>query len=502
VTTRITGTVSGLDTDALVKATLTPEQTKLDTFKQTKQTVTWQREAYQDINTKLLTFRNTDLSTFNMDKVLRARTVALSGDTTAVSATANGGAPVGSMTVKVTQLATATTNVGTTAIANASFSSTSTLSSQSANMTTALAKTSYSFTVNGTSISVDTTKDSLSDVISRINKNTTVNAYYDSTTRKISLTSKAMGASSAITIGGTDPTFMTSNLQTGSSTVTAGVDANVQINGIATTRNSNTFTENGVNITLNSVSTGTSTITVSPNSDSIVSSVKDFVAKYNTMLATLEDKTGEPKYSDYKPLTDAQQTAMSATQITDWNTKAKSGLLHHDSIMDTAINKMRNAASSIVNTGSTTYKTLASIGITTGDYTEQGKLYLDEDKLKAAIAADPEAVANIFSQKASTTSKNVSDNGFTTRLYSDLYNSMKDISTRAGTSLFSSTSLNANSTLGLQVSQLGTQITDQTTKLNARSDQLYKQYANLETTLNQLKSQSSALTAFSSLKTN
>lgn len=46
-------------------------------------------------------------------------------------------------------------------------------------------------------------------------------------------------------------------------------------------------------------------------------------------------------------------------------------------------------------------KNLSSIGITTGAYTEQGKLKIDETKLRAAISNDPDAVADLFSKKSS-----------------------------------------------------------------------------------------------------
>ncbi|UJF33194.1 flagellar filament capping protein FliD [Paenibacillus hexagrammi] len=519
MTTRITGAVSGLDTDSLVKSEMQPLQTKLDTLNQTKQTVTWQRDAYKEMNAKILDFRNNKLTTFKTDTVLRARKAEVTGDTDAVKVTTNGGAATGSMTIKAMQLATGAALKSSNSIvkSGSTLDTKSTLTSQQAKLQGGSSmQSTYTFSVNGTSITVDTAKDSLSDVISRINKQTNVTAYYDSGTGNMSFTSKDAGDTSKVEITNDSKDFFKNILQTDTSTDTAtntqyskGQNAIVEINGIKTTRTSNTFTENGINVTLNKVSELTdstqagstdpqyyqaSTITVTPDSDSIVSAIKDFVTQYNDVLKTLEDKVDETRYRDYKPLTSDQQEAMNETQINQWNEKAMSGLLRNDSILTSAVNKMRNAASSIVGTGSK-YNTLASIGITAGDYTEKGKLYVDEDKLKAAIEANPDSVADIFSQKASSTSTNVTDNGFATRMYDDLYNTMKDLSTRAGTSAFSASTLKSDSTLGKQLSNLETQIDDQEDKMNDYEDRLYLKYSRMESALSTLQSQSSALTS-------
>ena len=71
---------------------------------------------------------------------------------------------------------------------------------------------------------------------------------------------------------------------------------------------------------------------------------------------------------------------MSETQITAWETKAKSGLFHNDSSLKELINSMRNHMTATVDNGSI-YNSLASIGISSKNYTDKGKLYIDETKL-------------------------------------------------------------------------------------------------------------------------
>lgn len=61
--TRITGIVSGMDTDALVKQLIDASKTPLNKAQQNKTLVEWKRQAILDINSKLLSFRN---EAFNM----------------------------------------------------------------------------------------------------------------------------------------------------------------------------------------------------------------------------------------------------------------------------------------------------------------------------------------------------------------------------------------------------------------------------------------------------
>ena len=49
---------------------------------------------------------------------------------------------------------------------------------------------------------------------------------------------------------------------------------------------------------------------------------------------------------------------------------------------------------------------LTAIGISTGTYSENGKLYIDEDALQAAIEEDATAVQALFAQKSTSYSNN------------------------------------------------------------------------------------------------
>ena len=111
----------------------------------------------------------------------------------------------------------------------------------------------------------------------------------------------------------------------------------------------------------------------------------------------------EASYKSYAPLTDAQKKQMSEKEIELWEEKSKEGLLRNDKDVSTFLSDMRSAM--YTNTG--TKLVLSNIGInSSSQWSDYGKLSIDEDKLKSALQTDAEAVKEIF----------VGDNGLATRL--------------------------------------------------------------------------------------
>ena len=275
---------------------------------------------------------------------------------------------------------------------------------------------------------------------------------------------------------------------------------------------SNKLTVSGVTYTFAGKSTsttsgttttyGSSTVSVSQNTDAIVSTVKQFVTDYNKMLDSLNDKIYETKYSDYEPLTKSQEASMTSSQIEQWNTKAKSGLLYHNQLLRTITSNMREALYTPVDSVEGKYNSASAIGITSS--TDQGHITLDEDKLKAALAADPDSVYQIFASsqdtkststdsasRALTASSNYANTGIANRLYDTLNDSLSEMKTYAGTSSTTSDS----STLGTLIANLKTKMSDFKTQMDAYEDLLYNKYDAMETAIQQLSSQLSTVTS-------
>lgn len=337
-------------------------------------------------------------------------------------------------------------------------------------------------------VTIDPSSQSLNDVITAINgAGVNASASYDAVSGKFTL----QASSGTLSLAGSDQAalnFFTGNLNLPAS----GQDAQITLDGTSLTEPSNNFTISGV--TYNLQSTGSTNVSVAADVDKIVSNVQSFVDSYNTMLSSLNTEVSQPVYSDYMPLTDDQKSAMKDSDITAWNAKAKSGLLHNDSILQTAINSMRDNVASPIAGLTGKYTSAASIGITTGDYTEGGKLYLDKDKLRAALQADPTIVNKIFGSAGSST--NVSSQGIAVRLHNTLNTAVSQIKMVAGTT--ADTKTDSNSNLAKRITDYNTRLTALSTKLQDLQTRYYKQFDAMETALQQMNSQSSWFTSMTS----
>ncbi|WP_426450516.1 flagellar filament capping protein FliD [Paenibacillus sp. S-38] len=496
--TRLTGMSSGLDTDTLIKQLMKANRIPVDKMGQQKQIVEWQRDAYKEINAKILDFRNNKLFNFKREGTFAAKTMTTVGDTSAVGAQVTADAVPGSLKVEVTQLAVPSISTSTSAItADTAFKTNALLKDTEfaagftpvSPATTPATYQEFDITVNSKTIRINPNTDSMDSVMSKISSQAGVTAFYDSTNRVVSLS----GGGQAISVSGN---FLTNALKLGAGS--APSDAQLKINGVATTRSSNSFAVNGVNITLNGV--GTTTIDVKSDTDKVVESIKTFLSDYNSLLKTVQDKVGEDKFRTYTPLTSEQKEAMKDTEIELWENKAKSGLLRNDSILMGLGNTMRTSMSDPVETGNANYKTLSSIGIQTGSYTEKGQLYItSETKLREAIEKDPQAVINLFTQDGNGDT-NRSDVGVGERLYQDLMGSLEKIAKKAGTSAFSDMSVfKSDSDLGKRLTDLNTRIDTANDRLADIENRYYKQFAAMEAAMNKYNSQSSYLSnAFSS----
>ena len=78
-----------------------------------------------------------------------------------------------------------------------------------------------------------------------------------------------------------------------------------------------------------------------------------------------------------------------------WEKLAKKGTLRNDSTLSSLLTKMRTSIYTAVKDSS--FSNLSKIGIsTTNIYLEGGKLEINEETLRAAIAEDPNGIYNLF----------------------------------------------------------------------------------------------------------
>ncbi|WP_027397830.1 flagellar filament capping protein FliD [Anaerovibrio lipolyticus] len=281
----------------------------------------------------------------------------------------------------------------------------------------------------------------------------------------------------------------------------AGTNASVTIDGKTYDNATNKLTVAGVTYTfLDQTQAGQkATISVSQDTDKIVDYMKSFVDDYNKLLDSLNEKLSEKKYSDYKPLSKRQEDEMTEKQIEKWNEKAKSGLLYHNSEIQNLVSAMREAIYTKVDAVDSQYNTLASVGITSTN--TKGHLTLDTDKLKKALADDPDCIYQLFASDqdstyiAGSTNKNkitsaqqkqdYANTGVANRLYNVMTNHMSKISDIAGTSK----STDDQSYLGKLITDMQTKMKTFKTQMSAYENKLFKRYDAMEVALSKLNMQ-------------
>lgn len=497
---RISGFASGLDIDDMVKKLMSAKRVPLDRLTQQKTSIEWQREQFRDVNIKLVDFRNNKLFNYGLQGSINAKQVNVTGNTSAVSAKATSSAISGAMSVEVTNLATSASVRSATGTGIGSVDTSQTLSALKAGgkiTYTADGSGNASFTVNGVSITLNENTDTLASMVAAINGNSTANAnaFLDSTTGEMSIVSKTTGTGS-ITFAGD----LLDNFQM--SVATAGLDANIKINGIVTTRKSNTFTENGVEITLNASSGGTATtLNVVTNTDKIVDTIKSFIKDYNEVFDLVNGKLNEERFRKYTPLTTEQKKEMTEDEIELWESKAKSGLLRSDSSLSAMVSSMRLASITDVEVDGQGIN-LTSFGITTGNWQDRGKLVIqDETMLRQAIDADPDKVMKFFTQQTAETDPTLKrsptnpDNGLFNRLSNSIMTALELLSKNVGTSKFSTEktiAFSSASLMGDKLRDIDKQIDSVNLRLNMLEIRYYKQFTAMETAMNKYSAQSSA----------
>lgn len=339
------------------------------------------------------------------------------------------------------------------------------------------------FSVNGVTFTYGA-DDTLASVMNQVNASSAgVRMSYDSVTDQFSIVSKTTGASSVVDIrDGTGN--LASALGFGTSNTANGTDAEVVIDGTTSHRSSNSFTVD--DITYNLVSADPSkTVTVNStqDTDSIFNAIKGFVDAYNATMTLVKTRVNETVDKNYPPLTDDQRKAMSDTDIQLWEAKAKVGILHSDSILNSIASSLRQVTSATVSTLPTDFNALYKIGITSTPYSSSGydvttasNLQIDETKLRAAIQKDPDSVIKLFSSQPSDSS--AAKTGIAQQMYDKVNDAISQLVTKAGG--LSTAQDAVTSTLGKQLHDLENDIDDFQDKLNTKEDNYYKQFAAME----------------------
>ncbi|MBO8157629.1 MAG: flagellar hook-associated protein 2 [Bacillaceae bacterium] len=436
---RIGGLASGMDIDTIVEDLMKAERIPLTKMEQDKTWLTWQRDAYRDVNSLLLELDQMALD-MRLSKTYNSKNT-ISSNESAVTAVSSSSASVGNYTIDVQSLATAAINVSANQISGTTkIDPSDTLANQDTNFANNpltygdLTITTYDKDGNPQTATINVSSDkSLNQVLNDITEaGVGVRAFYDENADKVVIERTETGdfntSGAEIEFSGAASTFMTQNLQIDSVNETGGTNATfVYNNALTISTTENQYTLNGITFNFHDTTTTAAKISVNNDVDHAVEKITEFVGKYNEIIGELNDRLNEKRYRDYKPLTEEQKEEMEEREIELWEEKAKSGLLRSDSILSGGLFEMRQAWYSVVDTGDD-YTHLSEIGIeTSSNYLDGGKLIIDEDELRKALTEDPEAVQKLFSNDVSGDSR-----GLINRLEDAMEKTMNRIEERAG----------------------------------------------------------------------
>lgn len=507
---RLAGLASGLDIDSMVKELMKARRTSFDNLVKKRTSVEWQQEDYRTMSTKIVDFRNNKLSAFNLSNSISAKTSEVSGETSTLTVNSTSAAAAGTLNVKVTEVATAANTIYTFDNKQADGVTEKTL--EELGFKADLSTSGNVFiTVNGVKIS--TSKDgTLSDLANAINaKSSSANAtaLYDSKTGQFSFAATKTGATNVsgtsytgLTIADIDDAASLAANITAKDATNTGKDAKVLVNGITYEQASNRFVLNGFDFTVKakSVSTTGTMIAAVQDTTKIIDTIKSFVSEYNAVISSINSELSEAKYRTYKPLTSDEKEEMTEDEIKLWESKARSGTLRNDSTLSKYVSELRTAATFLV-AGITDPSTgeKISIGITTGTYTEKGKLILDENKLRNALESNPNEVIALFTAKSSDTSPGSTTSGVFAKMSESSMTALTSLSKLAGTSLTSTETTGSfleDSSISMQLREMRRREDRLQDRLNAAETQYYKQFSAMETAINKFNSQSSSLSSF------
>lgn len=367
--------------------------------------------------------------------------------------------------------------------------------------------------INGKTIEGITANSTIQEIIDAVNNDPDagVTMTYQKNTDRFVLTANQNGASGQVVVSGNVAEALFGKEGT-DYTVTKGKDAIIAVKYAGSdevteiVRDSNTVSMDGLSITVNGTfgydengrieDTEAVTFTAKVDTEKAIEAIKGMVNDFNEILKLVNTEVSTKPNRDYHPLTSSQKAEMSEDEIKLWEKEAKKGLL----FMDTDIRGLADALRFAL--PSSLRSQLEAIGITTStDYSENGKLTIDESKLKAALEADPESVRQLFTASAQTNADGTTtQGGLMTNIktimdrYASTTGATKGILIRRAGSEHSVTSVLNNSLLD-QMNEIDDKISRLTTQLTTEQDRYISQFTQLEMLISQMNSQSSWLTS-------
>lgn len=491
---RLTGLMSGMDTDSLIQELVASRKTKVDEAVKAQKKLEVKQEAWKSLNTKLKNLQNKYISNMRFTTAYMKKTTKVS-NSNAVSVITGDGAMNGVQELKVNKLAKTAYLTG---------AEVTKLDGGKADATTKIselgelgANAQMTCTINGEIKTFDVTAETtISDALTWLKNDCGLNANFDEKNQRFFVSAKESGAANDFTLGGTGMalTALGLSVKNNGASKVEGTDAEIELNGATFKSNTNTFDINGLTITaMNVTAPGESiTVTTQDDTDGIYDMIKNFIKEYNSIINEMDKLYNADSAKGYEPLLDEEKEAMSDSEVEKWEEKIKDSILRRDSNLSKVSSALKQAMSGGIEIdGEMLY--LSSFGIATRGYfetadNEKNAYHIDgdpdneftsgkADKLKSLISTDPDKVVSFF-----------------TKLSQNLYSTMTENSKssdgiRSFGSFFDDKKMKTDYTdYTKKIAQLEKKMTDY-------EDKWYKKFAAMETAMAKMQSNTSAVTA-------
>lgn len=387
--------------------------------------------------------------------------------------------------------------------------------------------------------------DTISSLIQNISNATggQVDVNFSQLTGQFTISTDSTGASQTISLSSivinppTGSTDLLSAINATSAQNKSGQDAVMYITSpgeapVKVEEAKNNFIIDGVSYSLNG--TSDSSFTVKTDTTKVHDLITNFIAKYNTVVGDIQDQLNQERDYKYPPLTDAQKSSMSQTDITNWETKAKKGILRDDANLQGILNNLESAFTSPVvdsnnrNLTSIYFGTYGSnaIGIDSsltsqdlgggvaGKTSSNNVLIFkigitNDQKFTDAISQHPDQVLKLFTNQSTETdaTKKFNESGIFERIDNILTDNVGMIGSNSNNAILTKYANNQDSysqfgdvgdnTLPDQLYNQEVQLKKLDTEYDSLEDKYYNQFTQLEVAEQKFSSESSILAGLS-----
>lgn len=534
---RMTGMYSGIDTESIVTQMVSAKSKKVENLKNEQTKLEWKQNVWQDLNSKIYSLYSGTLSKLRLTGSYSKKST-ISSDTTKATVVASSSAVNGTQTLKVNQLAKAgyltgaklqqkkTTEKdkdGNETTKDVNWTGSDKVSEINSNLAGQKISITVGTGADAKTTDIEITSDMTITKFTSQLKEAGVNASFDETNQRFFISATGTGSakefsisassSSALESLGLDPNGTYAN---GSQcTRIDAQDAEIELNGATFTSDSNTFSINGLTINALGVTDQEISIVTSTDYDGIYNTIKDFISEYNELINEIDKLYNADSARDYDVLSDDEKESMTDEEIEKWEDKIKGSLLRKDGNLYSVMNSLTSTmlggyyqnnltdkqkkdmtASEIEqwykeNGGKKLY--LSDFGIKTKSYfecedNEHHAYHIDgdeddeyaatkEDKLKAAIAADPEGTAEFFASLCKEMYNKLDETMGKTTTYSSIYKVYNDKQLKSDYESYTK------------------KIKEAEEELSDYEDKWYNKFAAMEKALSKLQSNTNAVTS-------